>query len=150
MTESTEMRILTVRQPWSEAIIFGGKDVENRVTNIADGYRGPVAIHSAKRPATPDKWRALDAQYPDASLRRAETVPWPECSAVRTAAPLTETQVWALAKAEHDYVCDTNNIGAFVESRASSLRIAGVVFDEQPFIDGGYLRPLPAGGDDGE
>lgn len=41
------MRILTVRQPWAWAIIYGGKDVENRVRNIAGGYRGPVAIHVA-------------------------------------------------------------------------------------------------------
>ncbi|WP_323985912.1 ASCH domain-containing protein [Microbacterium plantarum] len=42
------MRILTVRQPWAWAIIHGGKDVENRVRNIAGGYRGPVAIHVAR------------------------------------------------------------------------------------------------------
>lgn len=42
------MRILTVRQPWAWAIIHGGKTVENRVRNIAGGYRGPVAIHAAK------------------------------------------------------------------------------------------------------
>ncbi|WP_449408036.1 hypothetical protein [Microbacterium maritypicum] len=41
------MRILTVRQPWAGAIIHAGKDVENRQTNIAGGYRGPVAIHAA-------------------------------------------------------------------------------------------------------
>jgi hypothetical protein len=43
------MRILTVRQPWAWAIIHGGKDVENRVRNLAGDYRGPVAIHVAKR-----------------------------------------------------------------------------------------------------
>lgn len=42
------MRILTVRQPWAWAIIHGGKDVENRVRNIAGDYRGPVAIHAAQ------------------------------------------------------------------------------------------------------
>jgi len=42
---TTELRILTVRQPWAWAIIHGGKDVENRVRNIAGSYRGPVAIH---------------------------------------------------------------------------------------------------------
>lgn len=42
------MRILTVRQPWAWAIIHGGKDVENRVRNIAGAYRGPVAIHVAR------------------------------------------------------------------------------------------------------
>jgi hypothetical protein len=41
------VRILTVRQPWASAIVHGGKDVENRSTNIAGGYRGPVAIHAA-------------------------------------------------------------------------------------------------------
>jgi hypothetical protein len=41
------VRILTVRQPWAWAIIHGGKDVENRVRNIAGSYRGPVAIHAA-------------------------------------------------------------------------------------------------------
>lgn len=43
------MRILTVRQPWAWAIIHGGKDVENRVRNIAGDYRGPVAIHGGLR-----------------------------------------------------------------------------------------------------
>lgn len=42
------MRILTVRQPWAWAIVHGQKDVENRVRNIAGGYRGPVAIHAAR------------------------------------------------------------------------------------------------------
>lgn len=49
---TTEMRILTVRQPWAWAIIHGGKDVENRARNIAGEYRGPVAIHVAKQIAT--------------------------------------------------------------------------------------------------
>ncbi|MFK4760316.1 hypothetical protein ACI3KS_05210 [Microbacterium sp. ZW T5_45] len=43
------MRILTVRQPWAWAIIHGGKDVENRVRNIAGDYRGPVLIHAAQQ-----------------------------------------------------------------------------------------------------
>jgi hypothetical protein len=43
----SEIRILTVRQPWAWAIMHGGKDVENRVRNIAGDYRGTVAIHAA-------------------------------------------------------------------------------------------------------
>lgn len=54
----SEMRILTVRQPWAWAIIHGGKDVENRVRNIAGSYRGPVAIHAAKVNDA-DAWAAL-------------------------------------------------------------------------------------------
>lgn len=43
------MRILTVRQPWAWAIIHGGKDVENRVRNLAGDYRGEIAIHAGIR-----------------------------------------------------------------------------------------------------
>lgn len=43
------MRLLTVHQPWAGAIVHRGKDVENRVRNIAGDYRGPVAIHVALR-----------------------------------------------------------------------------------------------------
>lgn len=70
------MRIMTVRQPWSEAIIFGQKDVENRRTNIAGGYRGPVAIHTAKYEPTPAEWLAFDEAYPKAMMRMCEKVPW--------------------------------------------------------------------------
>lgn len=42
------MRALTVRQPWAWAILHGGKDVENRIRNLAGSYRGPVAIHAGK------------------------------------------------------------------------------------------------------
>lgn len=52
------MRILTVRQPWAWAIIHGGKDVENRVRNIAGDYRGPTAIHAAKGAGTYEEFIA--------------------------------------------------------------------------------------------
>ena len=57
------MRILTVRQPWAHAIIHLGKDVENRVRNIAGAYRGPVAIHAGLRPmpAGDAAWWRADA-----------------------------------------------------------------------------------------
>jgi hypothetical protein len=43
------MRIITVRQPWAWAIIFGGKNIENRSMNIAGSYRGPIAIHAGQK-----------------------------------------------------------------------------------------------------
>jgi hypothetical protein len=54
------MRILTVRQPWAWAIIFGGKDVENRSRNIAGTYRGPVLIHAGLTAVDDDEpiWNA--------------------------------------------------------------------------------------------
>lgn len=42
---STDMRGLTVRQPWGTAIARMGKDVENRTRPLGP-YRGPVAIHA--------------------------------------------------------------------------------------------------------
>ena len=41
------MKALTVKQPWAWAIIFGGKDVENRTT--LRRYRGELAIHAGAR-----------------------------------------------------------------------------------------------------
>lgn len=40
------MKALSIRQPWADAIVYHGKDVENRTW--ATGYRGPVLIHAAK------------------------------------------------------------------------------------------------------
>ena len=54
------MRILTVRQPWAYAIVHLGKDVENRVRNIAGDYRGPVVIHAA---LAEDSDFALNGRY---------------------------------------------------------------------------------------
>jgi len=40
------VRVITLRQPWAWAIVYAGKDVENRAANIAGAYRGPLAIHA--------------------------------------------------------------------------------------------------------
>jgi hypothetical protein len=40
------MKILSVRQPWAWALIFAGKDIENR--SWTTSYRGPIAIHASK------------------------------------------------------------------------------------------------------
>lgn len=63
------MRIMTVRQPWAEAIIWGGKDVENRKTNIAGNYRGLVAIHEGQRIATKHERSDFIKNFPDAYTR---------------------------------------------------------------------------------
>ena len=59
MSLPSEIRVLTVRQPWAWAIIHGGKDVENRTRNIAGDYRGPVAIHAGLQGAS------FDSRHPD-------------------------------------------------------------------------------------
>jgi hypothetical protein len=38
------MKALTIKQPWAWAILFAGKDVENR--SWSTSYRGPVVIHA--------------------------------------------------------------------------------------------------------
>jgi hypothetical protein len=40
----TELRALTIRQPWATALMWGGKDVENRPRPIR--YRGLLLIHA--------------------------------------------------------------------------------------------------------
>jgi hypothetical protein len=39
------MKAISIRQPYAWAIIFGGKDVENRTWNTK--YRGELAIHAS-------------------------------------------------------------------------------------------------------
>ena len=45
------VKALTIRQPWAWAVMYGGKDVENRRWRTA--YRGPLLIHAGKN-ADPD------------------------------------------------------------------------------------------------
>lgn len=52
------MRVLTVRQPWAWAIVYGGKDVENRIRNVAGAYRGPIAIHAGLSYDNEASWSA--------------------------------------------------------------------------------------------
>lgn len=40
------LKVLTIRQPWAWAVIYAGKDVENRRWQTS--YRGPLLIHAAK------------------------------------------------------------------------------------------------------
>jgi hypothetical protein len=39
-----DLRAITVKNPWSWAIAFGGKNIENRPRPVS--YRGPLAIHA--------------------------------------------------------------------------------------------------------
>lgn len=79
-----------MRQPWAWAIIHGGKDVENRVRNLAGGYPGPVAIHAGL---------AFDRYVDDSDaaweIRRAIT-------SAEQGYPADDGQVWAAACIEED------------------------------------------------
>jgi len=40
------MKALTVRQPWAWAIVFAGKDIENRTWKSKYCYGSTIAIHA--------------------------------------------------------------------------------------------------------
>lgn len=61
-----------MRQPWAWAIVHGGKDVENRVRNIAGTYRGPVAIHAGLTGISPTDPAWLHAPLPIRPMPRAD------------------------------------------------------------------------------
>ena len=46
MGENANVKCLSVRQPWAQAILALGKDVENR--GWPTRYRGPLLIHAAR------------------------------------------------------------------------------------------------------
>ncbi|MCC6457256.1 MAG: ASCH domain-containing protein [Caldilineaceae bacterium] len=48
------MKAITLWQPWATLIAIGAKRYETR--SWATNYRGPLAIHAAKRKADPGDW----------------------------------------------------------------------------------------------
>lgn len=86
-----------------------------------------------------DRW----LQAHDANLV-VEFMEQPEFKAMLdavAAAKISEQQVWQMARFQHDFALDSDNVPAFVEPLLGALREAGVPFDEKPFIEGGYLLP---------
>lgn len=49
------MKALSIRQPWVDAILNGGKRIENRLAWNNSSYRGPLLLHAAKA-MTRDDW----------------------------------------------------------------------------------------------
>lgn len=62
---SRHWKVLSVRQPYAWAIIYGGKDVENRTWH--SDFRGPVLIHAGMQ------WHAVGSE--ELSRRMHITVP---------------------------------------------------------------------------
>ena len=42
------MKALSLRQPWADAVLYGGKRIENRVAWTNSNFRGEFLIHAAK------------------------------------------------------------------------------------------------------
>lgn len=63
-----ECRVLTLKQPWAHATIYGRppKDIENRSWAPRDGFRGRVYIHAGSKDdpgATDAEWSIGNAYY---------------------------------------------------------------------------------------
>lgn len=52
------MKALSLHQPWASLIAIGAKRIETR--HWPTSYRGPIAIHAAKRPLTAEELRDDD------------------------------------------------------------------------------------------
>lgn len=48
------MRALSLRQPWCDAVLFGGKRIENRVKWKNSHYRDEFLIHASDKMSRPD------------------------------------------------------------------------------------------------
>lgn len=66
------MKAITLWQPWATLIAIGAKQFETR--SWATNYRGPLAIHAAKRKVDPDEWPPAIAN----ALRKADYGWWGE------------------------------------------------------------------------
>lgn len=83
MSSTTTRLALSVRQPWAWAILFAGKDIENRswqAVNHGLNQRGRIAIHAAKGMGKEEYEDARDfineilAAAPDHGLRCPEAI----------------------------------------------------------------------------
>lgn len=63
---STELRLLSLRQPWAWLLVRGFKDIENRPWPTR--YRGEIAIHAS---------RTLDSEYAAGRLLLPVDIPLP-------------------------------------------------------------------------
>lgn len=85
---------LTITQPWAHAIIFGGKDVENRTWTTT--WRGRLYIHAGRSddPAAPGSaWAAGDAWHEHAHGAIIGHVTIKDCILTRDGTPVP-TSPW--------------------------------------------------------
>jgi len=57
---ATRWPVLSVHQPWAAALIWAGKDIENRARPIR--YRGPLFIHATLHHPTWDDYLTISAR----------------------------------------------------------------------------------------
>lgn len=52
--DQVTVKAISIQQPWAWAIVYAGKDIENRTWNTH--YRGPLAIHAPARLQRDNRW----------------------------------------------------------------------------------------------
>lgn len=69
-----EVRVLTVKRPWAFALIYLGKDVENRSKYV--GYRGTLLIHAGQEldKAGVEFLRSIGVELPAEAYRAGHIV----------------------------------------------------------------------------
>lgn len=107
------VRAITVRQPWAEAIVDGHKPVENRSGGFPSTFTGLLIIHAAaiwsRRAGLPDcrlmaayphqeTWKAIH-RGPPAPFTPSAVLGWVELQNVHRAEPGCCSSPWA----EHAY-----------------------------------------------
>lgn len=143
------MRAITVRQPWAWALVHGGKDVENRVRNIAGAYRGPVAIHAglAWSEAGADDWNVKRAtRSVELGYRADDGETWavdmvePDEARFVTGAIIGVVNLWAVHQAQ-PHCCPNRGAQPFGSPWAMADHWHLCVNDAKPLS-----TPIPAKG----
>ncbi len=97
-----EVRMLTVKQPWAWALIYAGKDVENRSRHFS--YRGTLIIHAGQSvdPAGVEFLRSIGIEPPAEALEGGHIVGRVEVTGCTGDSPSR----WAQSGAWHIQVSD--------------------------------------------
>lgn len=117
-----KLKAVTIRQPWAWAVVYAGKDVENR--RWQTGYRGPLLIHAAKE---------VD---PTGAARLLWTMPDPEAFGQPRAAFETRGAIIGLA-----YLTEilTDSSSRWAEQRCYHWRLESPTPVEPPVPCQGHL-----------
>lgn len=91
---TSELRILTIRQPWASLIVSGVKDIENRSWRTS--YRGRLAICAAAGTPRTESPLLADLMTPDAiqQLPRGVIIGVVTLTDCLSATPLFESRRW--------------------------------------------------------
>lgn len=149
---TTEVRILTVTQPWASLIAFGAKTVETR--SWSTPYRGLIAIRAAKTFSreTPRAYCAGLCQLEpfatalaDGGADGLDDLPLGAVVAFAQLQQVVSTTAWPVALSERCDGSDEWHFGDYSPGRYGWL-LGDVVRLEEPLVcDGGLgLRRAPA------